>query len=179
MDTDVEVIKPIDDLLKYEAVSGFESETQIPTGLMACERGHRMFKQFLDDYNGIHFVRNDGSFDITTNVKRITARCMKYGLKQDNTMQTLNGFTLLPKDFLCPKDSETKELFITDNTLVIHHFDGSWMTDELKYAYILKKKLEGIPASSYIAKFISITKYRGFPKAMAELFGWLRRKKRD
>jgi len=35
MDTDVEVLKPLDTFLKYDAVSGFESKTQIPTGLMA------------------------------------------------------------------------------------------------------------------------------------------------
>ena len=35
MDTDVEVLKPLDSLLNYKIVSGFESETQIPTGLMA------------------------------------------------------------------------------------------------------------------------------------------------
>ena len=29
MDTDVEVLKPLDNLLKYEAVSGFESDTSI------------------------------------------------------------------------------------------------------------------------------------------------------
>lgn len=36
MDTDVEVLRPLDDLLVYEAVSGFETKTRIPTGLMAC-----------------------------------------------------------------------------------------------------------------------------------------------
>ena len=49
MDTDVEVIKPLDELLLYEAFSGFESPTQIPTGLMACEKGHRMFVELLND----------------------------------------------------------------------------------------------------------------------------------
>ena len=43
MDTDVEVLKPLDSLLQYEAVSGFESETQIPTGLMACRDSQPYF----------------------------------------------------------------------------------------------------------------------------------------
>ena len=38
MDTDVELIKPLDDFLKYDGVSGFESSTQIPTGLMASRQ---------------------------------------------------------------------------------------------------------------------------------------------
>ena len=43
MVTDVEVLKPLDDLLKYEAVSGFESEEDIPTGLMGSIKGHPLF----------------------------------------------------------------------------------------------------------------------------------------
>ena len=129
MDTDVEVLKPLDNLLEYEAFSGFESETQIPTGLMACTKGHGMFEEFLEEYNMIHFIRNDGSMDLTTNVTRITKTCMKYGLKKNNTLQTINGFTLLPKDYLCPKDLETKEIYLTENSYAIHHFDGSWKTD--------------------------------------------------
>lgn len=128
MDTDVEVIKPLDSLLAYDAVSGFESEAQIPTGLMACRDGHPLFKELLDEYNGIHFVRPDGTLDTTTNVIRISNTCRKYGLRLDNTLQTVRGFTLLPKDYLCPIEHEGHRLRLTENTLCIHHFAGSWVT---------------------------------------------------
>ena len=39
MDTDVEVIRPIDEFLRHEAFSGFETDRMIPTGIMACEKG--------------------------------------------------------------------------------------------------------------------------------------------
>ena len=55
MDTDVEVVKPLDSLLQYEAVSGFEAEARIPTGLMACEKGQRLFVELLHDYEGSTF----------------------------------------------------------------------------------------------------------------------------
>ena len=77
MDTDVEVIKPLDVLLSYDAVSGFESDTQISTGLMACRKGHPLFKEFLDEYAGLHFVKPNGELDFTTNVTRITRTCNK------------------------------------------------------------------------------------------------------
>lgn len=128
MDTDVEVIKPLDSLLAYDAVSGFESPTQIPTGLMASRDGHPLFKELLDEYNGIHFVRPDGTLDTTTNVIRISNTCRKYGLRLDNTLQTVRGFTLLPKDYLCPIEHEGHRLHLTENTLCIHHFAGSWVT---------------------------------------------------
>lgn len=176
MDTDVEVIKPLDDLLIYSAFSGFESETQIPTGLMACEKGNPLFQEFLHDYDGIHFIRNDGSYDLTTNVKKITDICLKYGLIQNNSLQTVNGFTLLPRDYLCPKDYKTKELLLTSNTYTIHHFDGSWLSEEDIYSEKLKNKLIHIPFGNYIAKFVGIAKFRGFCAALHETKCWIIRK---
>ena len=135
MDTDVEVIKPLDDLLKFHAVSGFETEKYIPTGLMACEKGHPAFVEFLKEYDGIHFIRFDRTPNMTTNVKRITDKSLKYGLVQDNSEQTLsNGFHILPTDYLCPKDWRTGAINITSNTYTIHHFAGTWLkTDEGDY----------------------------------------------
>ena len=143
MDTDVKTLKPIDELLQYDAVSGFESEQRIPTGLMASKKGQKLFIEMLHDYDGVHFKRPNGTYDTTTNVIRITNTCLKYGLVLNNKKQTINGFTLLPNDYLCPKDSETNEICITDNTLTIHHFDGSWLSEEQKLTVILKniKKL--------------------------------------
>ncbi|MBQ7544534.1 MAG: hypothetical protein IJT02_06275 [Synergistaceae bacterium] len=60
MDTDVEVIKPLDEFLVHEAFSGFESEKAIPTGIMACEKGFAPFAEMLADYHTRHFYRRGG-----------------------------------------------------------------------------------------------------------------------
>lgn len=135
MDTDVEVIKPLDQLLSYHAFSGFESDVSIPTGTMAAEKGHPLFKELLNDYQDQHFLQPDGTYDLTTNVARITNTCLKYGLIRNNTLQTVNGLTLLPKDYLCAKDPGTKKLTVTENTYTIHHFDGSWHTPKERYVF--------------------------------------------
>lgn len=135
MDTDVEVLKPLDDLLEYEAVSGFEDQEHIPTGLMACEIGQDLFKEFLDEYKGLHFIKQDGSLDFTTNVTRITNTCKKYGFQPNNTLQNVNGLTLLPNDYLCPKSYDTGEINLTENSYTIHHFNGSWKPKEAKKAH--------------------------------------------
>lgn len=152
MDTDVEVIKPLDSLLGYEAVSGFESETQILTGLMACEKGMPLFGELLREYDGLHLLRQDGTLDMTTNVERITKTCLKYGFVPNNQFQVVNGFALLPKDYLCPKDSTTKELHLTDNSLCIHHFDGSWLPTHLRIRHKIKCNLY-IPVRNYLKSF--------------------------
>lgn len=155
MDTDVEVIKPLDSLLAYDAVSGFESPTQIPTGLMASRNGHPFFKELLDEYNGIHFVRPDGTLDITTNVIRISNTCREYGLRLDNTLQTVRGFTLLPKDYLCPIEHEGHKLHLTENTLCIHHFAGSWVTGKALW----KKRVARLLGSNLTLLIIKIKRW--------------------
>ena len=177
MDTDVEVVKNIDSLLNYEAVSGFESEERIPTGLIAAEKGNPMIGELLRDYDDAHFVREDGSLNLETNVTRITNACLKYGLIQNNSKQTINTFTFLPKDYLCPKDLDTREIHITENTLCIHHFDGSWHSEEDRYVERIQKKWAKIPGISYIAKFVGIVKYRGMRNALKEATGWIARRK--
>lgn len=164
MDTDVEVIKPLDSLLNYQAVSGFESETSIPTGLIASEKANNMIGEFLAEYTDIHFRKPDGKLDLTTNVFRITKTCYKYGLIPNNCLQVVNDFTFLPKDYLCPKNSKTGETVITENTITIHHFDGSWLSDE-------EREIKKV-TSNYIKKYpynvarlfaliVVYTRYRG------------------
>lgn len=155
MDTDVEVLKPLDVLLQYDAVSGFESATRILTGLMACREGLPIFKKLLSEYDGLHFVKSDGSMDLTTNVTRITNTLLKYGFVPNNQLQTVNGFTLLPQDWLCPKDYETKVVNITPNTLCIHHFDGSWVPRRKKVKMRIKTIL-GVTLTSYVIKIKSL-----------------------
>lgn len=179
MDTDVEVLKPLDELLQYEAVSGFESADRIPTGLMACRKQQPLFEELLRDYEDKHFLRADGSCDPTTNVTRITNLCEQYGLRLNNTKQTIRGFTLLPTDVLCPKDYETGELHLTNNSLCIHHFDGSWHTEEEKYIGYLQSRLGKVlpwSLAGYIAKTVCILKHRGGGALVRECCSWLRRK---
>lgn len=179
MDTDVEVIKPLDDLLDYDAFSGFETKTQIPTGIMSCSESHPLFAELLHDYDNMHFIRPDGSYDLTTNVTRITKTCLKYGLRLDDTFQTVNDFTLFPHDYFCPKSIDTGIVTITDNTYTIHHFNGSWLSDESKYELSLKQKYcKFLPkkAAGYAAKFNAVVKYRGLKKGLKETAHWLTRK---
>ncbi len=127
MDTDVELIKPIDEFLCEKAFSGFESFTDVPTGIMGAERGFRLFEELLDAYRDRHFVQPDGKLDMTTNVAAITDSCVKHGLVRNNTKQRVAGLTLYPKDYFCPKDWTNGMIHITTNTCAIHHYSGSWL----------------------------------------------------
>lgn len=128
MDTDVEVLKPLDSFLKHTAFSGFEDETQVPTGIMASEKGGIWAKENLEYYKGRHLVNEDGSLDLTTNVITITNYMLKHGLRQDNSLQDFPGLiTMYPKDYFCPLSWQGHEMQMTNNTVTIHHFAGSWL----------------------------------------------------
>lgn len=130
MDTDVEVLRPIDKFLSDKAFSGFESEKYTQTGIMASEKGHLLIKEFLDEYDSISFKNKDGSLNLETNVVKITRCLSQYGLSLNNNEQTIRDMTFYPSDYFCPFELSTGRLRLTPNTYTIHHFSGSWLSAE-------------------------------------------------
>lgn len=126
MDTDVEIKKPLNEFMTLSAFSGFESDVGAITGIMACEKNHPFFKELISEYDGLSFVDKSGNYDLTTNVTRITNKCLLHGLKLNNTMQTIQGFTIYPKEYFCPINPISGRVEITNNTYAIHWFSGSW-----------------------------------------------------
>ena len=127
MDTDVEIIKNIDVFLDNNAFSSFENNNYIPTGIMAAKKGNKWIKMLLDEYDDLKFIKDDGTFDLTTNVIRITEATIKnYNLIPNDTFQDLGDVVLYPHDYFWPKNWFSGKIEITSNTYAIHHFNGSW-----------------------------------------------------
>ena len=126
-DTDVEVFKPFDELLYYKAFAGFEGSKHVPVGtcVMASEAGGIWVKEMLDAYQYRHFIKPDGSFDMTTNVQFITAIMSKNGFVQDGKEQYYKDLHVFPVDFFSPRQT-TGEYIRTDNTYCEHLGLGSW-----------------------------------------------------
>ena len=159
MDTDVELVKPIDEFMKHQAFSGFESETIIPTGIMACEKDFPLFRELLLEYIDRKFILPDGSFNMTANVTYITKTCLKKGLMLNNHLQTVDGFTLYPNDVFCPKSFGTGKFEITENTHSIHYFAASWFSDiEKKYQMKIYRMYNKL-GDNYFSKIIKLLLY--------------------
>lgn len=162
-DTDVEVIRPIDPLLEFEAFTAFESKFQIGMGILGCVKGHPMFKELLTDYNNAHFMLPDGSYDTAVIGRRFKNICLQYGFEPNNTRQTINGLTILPKDYFYPSDPVTKEFMITENTLTIHHYDASWVSPVDIYGRTQQGKFRFVPKflRPRFTRMVGILKYEG------------------
>ena len=140
MDTDCEIIKPIDCFLKLEAFSGFQQKNEVPTAIMGCSKNQPFFKELLNSYNDRTFLLDNGEYDFTTNVSTITNACAQYGLKFNNKKQTISGFTLYPTEYFCPLNWQTGKLKKTNNTYAIHWFAGSWVDEHRKVNMLSKIK---------------------------------------
>lgn len=137
MDTDVEVLKPYDDLLPLSGFTGYEGSKHLPpvTGTMASERGNMWVKEQLDAYIGAHFILEDGTFDTTTNTTRITEIMKKNGFVPNGKKQVYKDMHIFPVNFFCPRQT-TGEILIGENTYCDHHFMGSWEEDKKKSIFL-------------------------------------------
>ena len=137
MDTDVEVLKPYDDLLSLSGFTGYEGSKHLPpvTGTMASERGNMWVKEQLDAYIGTHFILEDGTFDTTTNTTRITEIMKKNGFVPNGKKQVYKDMHIFPVDFFCPRQT-TGEILIGENTYCDHHFMGSWEEDKKRSIFL-------------------------------------------
>ena len=152
MDTDVEVLKPLDNLLHLPAFSGFESDREIPTGIMASEQHNPWAKEQLRYYEERHFRRPDGSFDLTTNVEIISGSMATNGFRLRNSYQVYkNWIHIFPKDYFCPK-SRSGRITLTPNTYCIHYFQGSWQPMRLKIKKYIFQKLIGPTLTDRLVK---------------------------
>lgn len=162
MDTDVEVVGSYDQFLHHHAFSGFETDGNVPTGMMAAEKDSVWAKELLDQYANRKFVQEDGSYDMTTNTSVITDYMLEKGLVLNNKYQDFpNLCTMYPADYFCPKDHRTGKIKCTKNTVCIHHFAGSWLKHsfwgDMKHKLkILSAKVVGDKLASVLADIITL-----------------------
>ena len=138
MDTDVEVLKPYDDLLSLPGFTGYEGSKFMPpvTGTMASEPGNAWVKEQLEAYDSLHFIKPDGTLDTTTNTVRISEIMKKGGFVQNGKKQVYKDMHIFPGDYFCPRQT-TGEYLLTENTYCDHHFMGSWAGGKKKRSHFL------------------------------------------
>lgn len=142
LDTDVEVLKPLDEFLETCAFSGFEDETRISTAIIGSEKHGRWIKENIAYYTNKNFIKDNGHMDLSANVITITNNLLSYGLILNNTYQNFEDLiTIYPKKYFSPKSYVSKKIELTPDTYTIHHFADSWSTPYRKFVKILSRYL--------------------------------------
>lgn len=138
-DTDVEVIKPMDDIIARGPFMGCEKDVS-DTSVASVAPGLGLYKEILEMYSKLSFVNKDGTYNQKTIVQYTTEILCEYGLKEGNEIQECAGVWIYPKEYFCPLD-QTLTLHITSNTRSIHHYDSSWLSPQKRIIKKIKRFL--------------------------------------
>ena len=128
-DTDVEVIKPMDDIIERGPFMGNElvKTSGVNPGLgLGMYENHLILKELLDFYATLSFINLDGTENTHTIVEYTTNILYKHGLKNERDIQNVADVWIYPQDYFNPLNANTGMLKITDNTRSIHWFAKSW-----------------------------------------------------
>jgi hypothetical protein len=147
LDTDVEIVKPFDDLLDLPYFLGKEisdNDCRPEAGIMGAEKGCYWIKKCLDYYENREFITGEGKANIA-----VPPQLMQNIITQNFGFRTVSNkseFTvsdekvcIFPTEFFSPKNYTTSEINKTPNTFSIHHFAGSWLPDSTSPSNNLKK----------------------------------------
>lgn len=150
MDTDVEVLKPLDDFLGFGAFTSFEGGSNIPTALLGAKKDNGWIKLLLDYYTGRHFLLPGGKHDNTTNVSIITRLSLPLGFEPNGRYQVLeHDVHIFPMEYFCPFDLSVRRMYLTENSCAIHHYNGSWVP---KWRRLLSRAFALVPVRDKRAK---------------------------
>jgi mannosyltransferase OCH1-like enzyme len=132
-DTDVEVIKPFDDIVANgpfmgcEIDAGANENIAVAPGLgLGVNPGLGLYKEILDYYADLHYSVNGNIIEQETIVGHTTHILSRHGLKNTSGIQHIAGVTIYPQRYFNPLDDATGRLRVTPDTYSIHWFSKTW-----------------------------------------------------
>ena len=131
LDVDFEVYKSFEPLLEYKAFAGFEGckRKLLMMGVFGSEAHGEWINEIWHMYDGRHFLKPDGDFDLTTNVLAATRCMVKSGFQQNWKEQDYKDLHVFPTEYFSPKHT-TGEYFRTSNTFCEHKGVSSWANQQ-------------------------------------------------
>ena len=129
MDTDMYLIKPIDQFLEHSSFVGREDKYNAAMGIIGMQKGDQLAKFCIDYYD-------KKGFDLVHPIvvtRLVTPELFQYGyIEADETQYLTNGLVVYQSDYFYPIHYTHKKPFdeifsaATPNTYGIHWGCGSW-----------------------------------------------------
>lgn len=147
-DTDVQLLKPLDDLLNIDFFAGYEydykHELQMGTGTLACESGNPIIKKCLDFYDTEIW-----------NVPFYTIPRVMY-----HVLQEYPNAMIYPPYYFAPIafNEAYRRDSIQKDTYAFHWFEGSW-SEKLGIRTFMKTKHIKNPIKRKAMQFAQVVKY--------------------
>lgn len=167
-DTDVEVIRPMYDIIVAGSFMGCENvynenptSEELKNGLgvnpgvgFGCCPGLNLFRDVLEMYKGLSFQNARVKSSPETVVVHLKRLLELKGLQYIGGVQELAEIRIYPSDFFSPISTIDGRLRITDNTRSIHWFDQSWQSPIRKYGRRLILALGGVRLKVFVKRIL-------------------------
>lgn len=143
-DTDVEVIRPIDDIIARGNFMGFETDPNPAKGdasNASVNPGLGIIEKMMHYYDGQHFVHAAVMKNQITVVHIATKVLRDNGLKNVAGIQEVAGCYIYPAEYFCPINVTTGRIHVEKNTRTIHHYAGTWVDKTFSLKEFVKRLL--------------------------------------
>lgn len=138
LDVDVELMKPLDPLLKNNAFAGFASDSIVATGLVfACEKDNQFAAEILKSYEGQNFINDDPS-KILAIGRRVTQILNEHGLELNGKQQTIFGVTVYPVYYFNPTNGDIHAK-VDPRAYSVHHYAATWFPKNKRILNTLRR----------------------------------------
>lgn len=127
LDTDVELVRPLDELLYQPAFCGAQVGGTVNLGSgFGCVPGLEVIRAMRDEYFTAEFRRADGTYDLMSSPGYQTRTLERYGFQRNNRYQVIEDMAVYPADVLCGSVDMTGGREKTQNTYALHLPSLSW-----------------------------------------------------
>lgn len=180
LDTDMEMVRSFDPLLKHKAFYGFASKG-LTLPVFGSEANTSFIASMLDNYHNRSFVKPDGSYDtLPLDVPALQILKDKYGLIENYQYQELqDGTAIYPKEFFYSTNAETGKITYYPELFCVHYADASWLADDVKEDLFLRRgfvHLFGEKIGVMISDFLISIKKNGILCTIKKIINKLLRK---
>ena len=175
-DTDVEVIKNMDDIIAKGPFMGCERKAKagatpaklgVAPGLgLGVNPGLGLYGEIIEHYNQLHYCLPNGKFTGETVVTIVSAFLANKGLKSTDEIQFVDGVYIYPQEYFCPlhEENNRKGLLVTEKTYTIHWWAASWQPKSKEFLARLKRRLMDIFGDKSILWLIDVLRLRQLRK---------------
>ena len=162
-DTDVEVIRPLDDVISAGPFMGFESDgvktpVAVAPGLgLSAQPDMELYGEILRRYDEVSFHNEDGSRNLYSMIPMVTDLLVSKGLKGGVGIENVAGVNVYPQEWFNPFEDSTGRLKTTDNTKTIHWYSKSWMPKEsfiMLWAKRMARRLFGVDVFARLGRVV-------------------------
>lgn len=144
LDSDVEVLKSFDDLLRLPYFVGAENAGTIEAAVIGAEKHCDWVKICLDYYENREFLKQDGSLDIRKLPEIMDCEIGKHKpIKPIETAmlherEWTETVCVFPSSYFSPKIFDSREVMVHPETYAIHHYQNSWFSGKAFVYYRLR-----------------------------------------